>query len=263
MIIMNVQILQENKERIKVLIEGIDTSIASAIRRIILAEIPTMAIEWVDFIKNDSVLPDEIIAHRLGLIPLTYDKRAYKLPEKCKNADLKDSKCFAKLKLKKVGPGTVYSGDLKSDDPSVKPVYDKIPIVILNEGQELQLIAYARLGYGKEHARWQGGIVGYINKPKIKIDKDFKVSDEFLKICPRKVFGIKDGKLVVKNELNCILCKKCEEASNGKIKVEIVKDAFIFDIETASGLGPKELLKMSLDILGKKLEKFEKKVDKL
>ena len=158
---MKIQIISKTPEEIKFSVEGIKPGLANALRRIMISEIPTMAIEWVDFKKNDSALYDEIIAHRLGLIPLTYDKRAYKSPEECKDADVKESRCYAKLKLKKKGPCVVYSGDLKSDDPSVKPRYDKIPIVELFEGEELELLAYARLGKGKEHAKWQGAVVGY------------------------------------------------------------------------------------------------------
>jgi DNA-directed RNA polymerase subunit D len=167
-----VEILEKSKEKIKFRVEGIGPSFANALRRIMISEIPTMAIEWVDFKKNDSALYDELIAHRLALIPLTFDRRAYKLPEECKEASIKDSQCFAKLKLKKKGPCTVYSGDLESEDESVKPVFDRIPIVELLEGQELELIAYARLGYGKEHIKWQGAIVGY------GIDEEGKITFE-------------------------------------------------------------------------------------
>jgi len=158
---MKVEIIEKNPEEVKFSIEGIKPGFANAIRRTMMNGIPTMAIEWVDFKKNDSSLYDEVIAHRLGLIPLTYDKRAYKGPEECKDADVKESRCYAKLKLKKKGPCMVYSGDLKSDDPSVKPRYDKIPIVQLFEGEELEFVAYARLGTGKEHSKWQGAVVGY------------------------------------------------------------------------------------------------------
>ncbi|MGC9058992.1 MAG: DNA-directed RNA polymerase subunit D [Candidatus Aenigmatarchaeota archaeon] len=164
-----IEILEKNKDTIKFSVEGISPSFANSLRRIMISEIPTMAIEWVDFKKNDSAMYDEILAHRLGLIPLTFDKKAYKLPEECRNASVKDSQCYAKLKLKKKGPCTVYSGDLESDDESVKPVFDKIPIVKLFEGEELELIAYARLGYGKEHIKWQGAVVGYSIDDKGKV----------------------------------------------------------------------------------------------
>jgi DNA-directed RNA polymerase subunit D len=167
-----IEILEKSNDIIKFSVEGIKPSFANALRRIMISEIPTMAIEWVDFKKNDSALYDELLAHRLGLIPLTYDKKAYKLPEECKDASVKDAQCFAKLKLNKKGPCVVYSGDLESEDESVKPVFDKIPIVELLEGQEIELIAYARLGYGREHIKWQGAVVGY------NIDDNGKITFE-------------------------------------------------------------------------------------
>jgi DNA-directed RNA polymerase subunit D len=167
-----IEILEKSNDIIKFSVEGIKPSFANALRRIMISEIPTMAIEWVDFKKNDSALYDELLAHRLGLIPLTYDKKAYKLPEECKDASVKDAQCFAKLKLNKKGPCVVYSGDLESEDESVKPVFDKIPIVELLEGQEIELIAYARLGYGREHIKWQGAVVGY------SIDDNGKINFE-------------------------------------------------------------------------------------
>jgi DNA-directed RNA polymerase subunit D len=167
-----IEILEKSNDTIKFSVEGIKPSFANALRRIMITEIPTMAIEWVDFKKNDSALYDELLAHRLGLIPLTYDKKAYKLPEECRDASVKDAQCFAKLKLKKKGPCVVYSGDLESEDESVKPVFDKIPIVELFAGQEIELIAYARLGYGREHIKWQAAVVGY------SIDDNGKITFE-------------------------------------------------------------------------------------
>jgi len=157
-----VEILERNKESIKISMDGLKPGFANALRRIMSFEIPTMAIEWVDIKRNDSALYDEILAHRLGLIPLTYNKTAYKIPEEAKNLDdVKEPSLYCRLSLKKKGPCMVYSGDLKSEDENVKPVYENIPIVKLFEGEELELIAYARLGYGKEHIKWQAAVVGY------------------------------------------------------------------------------------------------------
>ncbi len=154
---MKVSVLEKNKMEMKFVVEGIKPSFASALRRTMMSEVPTMAIETVDFKDNDSALNDEIVANRLGLVPLTFDQDAYELP----NCGKLTSKNSVKLVLKKKGPGMVYSGDMKSDDKDVKPVYDKIPIVELFENQQLQFEATAILGVGREHVKWQGAVVGY------------------------------------------------------------------------------------------------------
>ncbi|MEM5793083.1 MAG: DNA-directed RNA polymerase subunit D [Candidatus Aenigmatarchaeota archaeon] len=158
---MKVDILRKSDEIIEFEIEGLTSGLAAELRRIMLSEIPTMAIEWVDFHKNDSVLWDEIIANRLGLIPLVFDPKLYSMKEDCKCSGKGCSNCQVTLVLKKKGPCIVYSGDLVSSDKNVKPVFDRIPIVELKDGQELEFEATAELGRGKDHAKWQGAIVGY------------------------------------------------------------------------------------------------------
>jgi len=162
---MKIQILEKKDKEIKFLLEGVTPSFANELRRIMMIEVPTMTIEYIDFKKNDSVLNDEIIANRLGQVPLTFDKKAYDLNATCKCEGKGCSRCQVKMVLKKKGPGMVYSGDLKSRAKDVQPVFDKIPIVELFEEENLEFEATAQLGLGKEHIKWQGGIVGY--KPKL------------------------------------------------------------------------------------------------
>ncbi|MBU5689683.1 MAG: DNA-directed RNA polymerase subunit D [Candidatus Aenigmatarchaeota archaeon] len=158
---MKVKILEKNDHKMKVLIEGIKPAFAGELRRIMVSEVPTMAIEWVDFHANDSVLWDEIVAHRLGLIPLTFDPKFFNFKDECQCEGKGCTRCQVAFALKKTGPCMVYSGDLKTTDDRVKPVFDKIPIVELMEGQELELEAFAELGLGKNHAKWQAAVVGY------------------------------------------------------------------------------------------------------
>mgnify|MGYP000524705291 CR=1 FL=1 len=158
---MKVKILERGDDWVKFSVEGISPGFANALRRVMMTEVPTMAIEWVDFRKNDSVLPDEIIAHRLGLIPLKFDPKHYKLPKECECKGKGCSKCQVKFVLKKKGPCMVYSGDLKSSAEDVEPVYDNMPIVQLFEDEELEFEAIAQLGIGKEHAKWQAAIASY------------------------------------------------------------------------------------------------------
>ncbi|MEM5801997.1 MAG: DNA-directed RNA polymerase subunit D [Candidatus Aenigmatarchaeota archaeon] len=259
---MKIKILQKNDSEIKFLVEGIKPGFASALRRIIISEMPTMAIEWVDFKKNDSIVNDEIIAHRLGLIPLTFDPDAYNLIKECTCKGKGCSKCQVKLTLKKKGPGMVYSGDLKSTAKDVRPIYDKIPIIELFEGEELQLEAIAQLGIGREHVKWQGGIVGYKNKANIIVGKEVESKLEYLEVCPTNVFDIENNKLITARPLDCILCMQCVEASGGKIKVEPIEDSFIFDVESVSGWSAEDLILKSIEILEEKLKTFLKEIKK-
>lgn len=140
-------------------ITDMSISLANAIRRSVL-EIPIMAIDEVEIIKNDSALYDEILAHRIGLIPI-------------KTGIVKETK----FKLKEIGPRTVYSTDLK---PSVGATY-KLPLIILDEEQEIELIANAKLGKGIEHIKYFPGLVYYKHNLGSEI-LDFVEIDEFGKI---------------------------------------------------------------------------------
>jgi len=163
---LKVKILKKSNERIEFEVEGLTPGLAGELRRIMLSEIPTMAIEWVDFHKNDSIIWDEIIASRLGLIPLVFNSKLYGMKDECKCDGKGCSRCQVMLALKKKGPCMVYSEDLKSSDKEVKPIYGKIPIVELMDNQELEFEATAELGLGKVHAKWQGAVVGYEASPK-------------------------------------------------------------------------------------------------
>lgn len=174
---MKVQILNKTDTEIQFQLEGVSPAFASALRRIMISEVPTMAIEWVDFKKNDSALNDEIVANRMGQIPLTFNPKDYNLLEKCKCEGKGCSNCQVELILKKKGPCIVYSEDLKSKDKTVRPVFEKISIVELFEDEELEFLATAQLGTGRKHAKWQAAIVGYKNKPVGNIER-VEESDE-------------------------------------------------------------------------------------
>jgi len=263
-IILEVKILSKDDGELSFLVEGIPVSLASALRRVIISEVPTMAIDIVNFKKNDSVLTDEIIANRLGQIPFAFNKKAYNLPEECECEGKGCSRCQVELILKKKGPGVVYSGDIKSTDKDVYPVFDNIPITeLFSPDEEIELTAIAKLGTGRKHAKWQGGIVGYKNLANITISKDLDGKKEYLDSCPVNVFDLKGDKLVVSRPLNCILCMNCVDLSEGKIRVEPIEDSFIFNVETACGLSVEDLINFSLDVLENKLDEFQKKIRKI
>jgi DNA-directed RNA polymerase subunit D len=156
----SIKVLQSDSTRVKLRFQGFEQSYLNALRRISLAEVPVLAIDDVVILENSSPVYDEVIAHRLGLIPLVTPLDKYPLPEEC---DCKSpsgcSKCRVMIVLDANATNvarTVYSGELVSpEDPAVRPVSDKIPIVKLAPNQKVKIESYARMGRGREHAKWQ------------------------------------------------------------------------------------------------------------
>jgi len=160
-------------------IQGSTNWYMNTLRRLILSDVPTMAIELVEFRKNDSILYDEIVAHRLGLIPLKTDLKSYKVAtqEEIENKEYL-AQSSVKLTLKAKGPGVVYAKDLKSKDPKIVPVYPDMPIVKLLEGQEIELEATAVLGTGQVHAKWSPGHAHFIGHADDTNSTDFTFTIE-------------------------------------------------------------------------------------
>ena len=129
-------------------IKGVPIQYANALRRICLNGVPIYAVESIDVLENSSVLADEGIAHRVGLIPLKTDLEA------SKDGNENDKIMLTLDSGVSEETRTILSGDLKSQDNNVIPTSDDIPIVTLAPGQSLKFEAYARLGKGIEHARW-------------------------------------------------------------------------------------------------------------
>ena len=99
---MDVKVLAKAERRMVLQIEDIDTGIANALRRIMLTQIPVLAIEEVEFLENNSGFYDELLAHRLGLVPLTFSKM--NLKSECKCNEKGCSACEVSVSLNKKGP---------------------------------------------------------------------------------------------------------------------------------------------------------------
>src|SRR3989339_399379 len=232
-----VRLLDQDKEKNKVSFVLINSSpsFANIIRRMVTEDVPVMAIEDVEFRKNSSILYDEMIAHRLGLLPLTTDLKSYNLPSKCKCEGKGCARCQLKLTLKAKGPGTIYASEMHTRDAEIKPVYPKMPIVKILKNQSLELEATAVLGQGKEHVKWSPGHIYYKNKPIIEIDiKKCDGCGKCVEQCPTKTMEIKDNKAVVSKDhlLDCHLCNACIEACPKEaVKVTGTND-FVFYLES-------------------------------
>ena len=160
-----IEVLTSDEKKISIKLKGVTLQYANALRRICLNGVPIYAIDTVDIIENSSVLADEGITHRLGLIPLKTD---------LSRSDESDSRIMLTLDSgddTETGR-TVTSAELSSDDKVVKPSSDQIPIIHLAPGQKLKFEAYARLGRGTEHAKW--------NSSNIAVLLDTKKEDEHI-----------------------------------------------------------------------------------
>jgi DNA-directed RNA polymerase subunit D len=255
---MKIDVLNQKENKLRFVIEDTTPAFLNTMRRIATVEVPTMAIEEVAFTKNSSVLYDEIIANRLGLIPLSTDLKTYKLPADCKCKGKGCSSCEVNLTLNAKGPGIVYAKDMKTKDPKIKPIFGDMPITKLTEGQEIKLTATAVLGLGKEHTKWSTGLFVFQGYPIIDIKGKSKNAKEIVDSCPKDVFELKEGAVKIKKIDACNLCKACEKVDPESISVSGSTEKFIVTLESWGQLEPKEILDEAAEVLTAKLKEFDK-----
>jgi DNA-directed RNA polymerase subunit D len=266
---MEIKVLEKNDKNLRFVVRGVDVPFINALRRTVIAEVPCMAIDEVVIIENSSVLQDEVIAHRLGLIPLKTDLDSYNLPETCEcKSEFGCNLCRVSLALDteaKEGTRTVYSNELVSENPNIAPVSDKIPIIKLAKGQKLRLEAYARLGKGKVHAKWQSvPMCTYKYYPKIKIITSRCDScGKCVEICPRKVFTKAEKKIEVRDLLACTLCQDCVDVcpqSPKAIEISNEENAAIFNVESTGALPPERIIMEAVKIVDEELKDCAKQI---
>jgi len=236
----------EKKENKIVFKAQINETLANAIRRY-LGHVPVLAIDEVEIEKNDSPLYDETIAHRIGLIPLKTDKTV-------------NEKTTANLKISIDKEGVIYSGGLKG---SVKVVYDKIPITLINKGQEFELTATARAGKGLEHAKFSPGLMFYRNLSSAKIEKD--CPQEILESIKKNEIKTEGGKIIISDIYSNEVCEAAIEkyVREGKTQIEIIpSDELIITVESFGQMDAEDVFKKSIEALKKDLATVEKKVEK-
>ena len=155
---MSLNIISQNDEKVSVKLKGIPLQYANALRRLCLNGVPIYAIDTVDVLANSSVLADEGIAHRFGLIPIKTELSAVQQDNES------DRIMFTLDSGETNETRTVLSGELKSQDDIIKPISDNIPIITLAPGQRLKIEAYARLGRGTEHAKWNSANISTLTE---------------------------------------------------------------------------------------------------
>ena len=155
---MDIKKISERTDQLKLLVTGLDTALLNSLRRTIMNAVPSYAAETVLIYENNSIVPDEMLAHRIGLLPVRVNKK------KTKKGDI------IKLTLEKEGPGNVYSSDISVQGTGAEMENKNVPLTKLKKGQKIKMEIETMAGTGKEHAKWQPALVSYKQVPKISFE---------------------------------------------------------------------------------------------
>jgi DNA-directed RNA polymerase subunit D len=254
---MKLKKIQSSKDNLKMSFSAEDCSEAflNGIRRLIIEEVPTLAIEDVEFKDNNSALYDEMLALRLGLAPIKTDLSSYSLPKNEDEINERAASCTLQINLKSSKKGYVYAGGAKSSDPKCTFVNEETPLVKLIEGQKVDMTMWAVMGQGKDHIKWSPGLVWYSQKADIKVNNNSELMNEFKGKYPDQIF---DGDKISKDkiiELNLIdaVDRVCDDI----VKVDFQEDNFVFHVESWGQLECQEMLVKAAEILEEKASELE------
>jgi len=254
-----IEVLSETDNKIVFKLLDASPALANSIRRAMKSLVPVLAVDYVDFYVNSSNFYDEMIAHRLAMLPIKTDLARFNLREKCSCEGVGCPNCQISFRLNVEGPKVVYARDFISDDPSIHFAYGDIPVLELFEGQQLMIEAVARLGIGKEHSKFQPvSACFYRVIPRIEINEDCDLCKSCISACPRSILGEKDGKVVAKNLENCSFCKECMKVCEAKAIKVLETNDFLFVAEGTGALPVREVLSRAITILKEKAENFNK-----
>lgn len=263
---MKVEITEMKQKKATVTIKDTQPYFVNSIRRIMISELPKLAVDDVVIYDNTSPLFDEIIAHRLGFIPIPTDLSLLVFKEDCTCKGKGCPSCTVRYTLSKEGAGMILSGDLQPEEKSWAITENKIPIVELFNDQRIILEIEAVLGRGRDHAKWQPvQSPGYRFIPTISFDKKrVKEVQEFIKELPKGLVELKNDKL----EIIDIKKMPVFESYMDKHKVDYItidRDPtnIIFSFETDGSLSAKDALIESVKILEGKYADLGKQLKKL
>ncbi|KAJ0406820.1 hypothetical protein P43SY_008842 [Pythium insidiosum] len=290
-----VEIIELRDDFIKFELTETDPSVANAIRRVMIAEVPTLAIDLVSIEANTSVMTDEFLAHRLGMIPLFFDgglenfRQRFVYSQEC-DCDEHCPNCSVEFTLDVVadnGVLTVTSESLRSSDPYIRPVHFSseeeynntqdtgVIIAKLGPGQRIKLSAIAKLGIGKEHGKWSPvAVATFMYEPIITLNQavlNMLTSEqkaELYKSCPTEVYETDENydQFTVNDAMRCMYCDECVKVANSfkdnpeddaAVTVKMREDKFIFSVETTGQLRPEEVVICALDIIREKLSSLK------
>lgn len=290
---LKIEVKELDEEHMVFEMSGVDAPIANAFRRILLSEVPTMAIEKVFVTNNTSVIQDEVLAHRLGLIPIKVDPRLFDFKEEDQeetgsntirfNLDIRcehnpEGRNKPSPEEKYIN-SNVFSHHLRWDPldgqdekfpEGISCVVDDILIAKMRPGQEIALQCVCEKGVGKTHAKWSPcATASYRLLPDIKIvhEATGSLAEEIKNVCPMGVFDIEDiegvSHLKAARPRNCTMCRECvrSEKHQQHVKLLRVRDHFIFSIETTGALAPAVLFEEAVKVFISKCTSTLAKLD--
>ncbi|XP_065355743.1 DNA-directed RNA polymerases I and III subunit RPAC1 [Calliphora vicina] len=266
---------------------GVHPAIANAYRRLMLSEVPSMAFEKVFIYNNTSIIQDEVLAHRIGLIPVKADPRLFEyrseedeqgteldtlefeLKVKCtRRKDVKDSSNFETIYKNH----KVYSGQIKwlprgkqaqlYSESDVGCIQDDILISQMRPGHEFDLKLVAVKGVGKDHAKFSPVATAFYRLlPEIKLKREVKGKDAILlqKCFSPEVIGIDDDERAYVKNARYDTCSRnvyrYPELADS-VEMSRIRDHYIFSVESVGALKPDVIFVEAVKVLKKKCRKF-------
>ena len=273
---------------------------ANALRRCLLSWVPSIAIEDVCVCDNTGIVPDELLAHRLGLIPLNVRPSFLDAVEGETDPESKDPHKTILLGLHVMGgegpePNlegvesswegkmppfyTGPSGMVLSDHlvwmpfpeqigviPRFDTLHKGVPIAKLRPGQRIELYARAVKSNGLDHAKYQPVATAFYRLvPRVEVSEAInrRAKELLVEKCPMKVFDIEDEELVIRDVRKCTACRECINTIRLSTYVTVGKEAgrFEFTVESVGVVPAPELVSDALKMLQQKCEELKQAVD--
>ncbi|KAI1615089.1 DNA-directed RNA polymerase II subunit C [Exophiala viscosa] len=251
-----VTVREVEQDRCDFVLQSCSLALANSLRRAMLAEIPTIAIDLVDITTNSSVLPDEYLAHRLGLIPLTSKgvNEQLNYTRDCDQCDDHCEYCSVVLSLHakctRAGTMMVYARDLAIRSPRqdgigmpvIRDTNGTGPLLAkLRQGQEIQLECIAKKGIAKEHAKWAPtSALGFEYDPNNKL----RHVDYWYETDAKDEWPIDERNANWEGD---------DTAADAAFDPDAVPSAFFFDVEGVGTLEPDDIVRGGIEVLQKKL----------
>lgn len=268
---LSVNIISYSPDKLELDLLNSHPSLSNALRRIMISEVPTIAFHNISISENNTVFPDEYIAHRIGLIPIVVDPELFDFK---KDDDDTSNVLNFRIHYKNNSKENecVYSDSIewipnenqKNINLTIKPgvlICKSVP------GNIIEMELQAEKGIGKTHAKWSPvSICSYKIMPKIVLLEDFYGDDaiELQKCFSKDVIEIENGKAVVKNPRLDIISREVFRHEKFKNSVQIFREDgwYCFTIESIA-LDPLYIFKAALKVLVEKCRVLKENIVQL